>query len=45
MANDIADFVRRKARIDRDRHIVKPKFSFLVACPDMNVRRLAASFE
>jgi hypothetical protein len=40
MADDIADFVAGKPRIDRNRQVVKPEFCFMPSCPDVDVRRL-----
>jgi hypothetical protein len=42
MADDIADFVRRKPGIDRHREIVKPKLGFLPSRSDVNMSRFIA---
>jgi hypothetical protein len=42
MADNIADFMCGESRIDRDAEIVEPKLYFTIACPDVNMRRLAA---
>jgi len=42
MANNIANFVRRKPGIRDQRHIMQPEFSFFVACANVNVGRLVA---
>src|SRR3978361_497182 len=40
VADNSADFVSGKSRIDRDREVVKPEFGFQVSGPDVDVRRL-----
>ena len=42
VADNSADFMGRKSRIDRDREVVQPEFGFEAARPDVNMRRLAA---
>jgi hypothetical protein len=42
MSNDIADFMRRKPCINRDRQVVKPKLSFMIASTDVDVCGLVA---
>jgi hypothetical protein len=42
VANDIADFVRRKADVYGDAWIVKPEFGFFVSTADVDMRRLIA---
>lgn len=42
MADDITEFVRRESRVDRDREVMKPEFSFLITRPDVNVCGLIA---
>jgi len=37
MANNIANFMGRKPGVDRNRHIVKPRFGFIACCPNVNV--------
>jgi hypothetical protein len=42
VADNSADFMGGKSRIDRDREVVQPEFGFGIACPDVDMRRLAA---
>ena len=42
MANDITEFVGGKSRIGDNRQIMKPKFGFLVARTNVNMRRLTS---
>jgi hypothetical protein len=42
VADNSADFMGWKSRIDRDREIVEPEFSFEISGPDVNMRRFAA---
>src|ERR1700686_2731702 len=41
VADNSADFMGGKSRIDRDREVVQPEFGFEVSGPDVNMRRLA----
>jgi hypothetical protein len=40
MSDYITEFVRRKSGVDRNRHVMKPKFRFLAASTDVNVSGL-----
>ncbi len=40
MSAYITEFVRRKSGVDRNRHVMKPKFRFLAAGTDVNVSGL-----
>src|SRR5665811_420380 len=42
MADNSADFMGGKSRIDRDREVVQPEFGFGITGPDVDMRRLAA---
>jgi len=42
VADNSADFMGRKSRIDRNREVVKPKLGFEISGSDMDMRRLAA---
>src|SRR3984957_7079489 len=42
VADNSADFMGRKSRIDGDRKVMQPEFGFEIARPDMNMRRLTA---
>lgn len=42
MADNSADFVGGKSRIDRDREVVQPELGFEIPGPDVDMRRLAA---
>jgi hypothetical protein len=42
VADNIADFMSGKSRIDRDRQVVKLELGFEISGLDMNMRRLAA---
>jgi hypothetical protein len=42
MADNSADFVGSKSRIDRDREVVKPELGFEISGPDVDMRRLTA---
>jgi hypothetical protein len=42
VANDIADFVRRKPGIDSDSQIMQPNLRFETASANVNVRGLGA---
>jgi hypothetical protein len=38
VANDITEFVRGKSRVGGNRQIMEPKFCFLIACTNVNMR-------
>jgi hypothetical protein len=40
MSDYITEFMRGKSGVDRNRQVMKPKFCFLAASPDMNVSGL-----
>src|ERR1019366_2966435 len=42
MADNSADFMGGKFRIDRDREVVQSEFGFEISRPDVNMRRFAA---
>jgi hypothetical protein len=42
MANNIADFMRGKPGIQRDRYVVRPEFGFFIAAADVDMRGLIA---
>jgi hypothetical protein len=42
MADDIADFVRRKAGIQGNRHVMQPEFGLIGTAADVNMRRFIA---
>src|ERR1700680_350725 len=42
VADNSADFMGGKSRIDRDREVVQPELGFEISGPDMDMRRLAA---
>src|ERR1700694_2581943 len=41
VADNSADFMGRKSRIDRDREVMQPELRFEISGPDVNMRRLA----
>jgi hypothetical protein len=42
VANNSANFMRRKSRIDRDREVMQPEFGFKITRTNVNMRRLSA---
>src|ERR1700722_7948940 len=42
VADNSADFMGRKSRIDRDREVMQPEFGFEISRPNVDMRRLAA---
>src|SRR3984957_10337587 len=42
VADNSADFMGGKSRIDRDREVMQPELGFEISGPDMDMRRLAA---
>jgi hypothetical protein len=42
VADNSADFMGGKSRIDRDREVVQPELGFEVSGPDVDMRRFAA---
>jgi len=40
MADNSADFMGRKSRVNGDRKVMQPEFGFEIALPNMNMRRL-----
>src|ERR1700724_1768360 len=42
VADNSADFISGKSRIDRDREVVQPELGFEIAEPDVDMRRLIA---
>jgi hypothetical protein len=42
MADNSADFMGWKSRIDRDREVMQPELRLEISGPDVNMRRLAA---
>src|ERR1700730_14080389 len=42
MADNSADFMGGKSRVDRNREVMQPEFGFEISGPNVNVRRLSA---